>query len=147
MNDPKRKMQGLLLQLCILHFALFAASCSIPNLESRQCAESRDMVKEFYSWYLGTEAEQRNKQADVFSRYVSQDSSLSLAASPVDPFFRSQIPPTTFKIGKCEVMDDRHTTVQVQLYWRDPNRTEQREVFAHTSKTESAWLIERVDGE
>src|ERR1051325_10871152 len=75
-------------------------SCSIPNLESQQCYEARDSVKEFYSWYLGTDPEQRAKQPEVFKKYLASGSALGNTSEGNDPFFNSATPPTTFKIGK-----------------------------------------------
>ena len=119
-------------------------ACSIPNLESQQCSEARDSVKEFYSWYLGTDPEQRNKQPEVFKKYLSA-SLLTNASGETDPFFNSATPPTTFKIGKCEMVDTTHTNIQVQLYWREGPKTDQKEVYADTVKNGDRWQIEKIE--
>jgi hypothetical protein len=145
MMDAKFQMQNSLLALCILHFALCAGACSIPNPETQQCSEARDSVKEFYSWYLGTDPEQRNKQPDVFRKYISAASPLNSTSSDVDPFFNSTTTPTTFKIAKCETPSADHTNIQVQLYWRQEQKTEQREVYADTAKVGDRWQIEKIE--
>lgn len=119
--------------------------CSVPNLESRPCAEARDTVKEFYSWYLGTDRETRSGQRDIYNRFVSPRLEPVINAE-TDPFFLSVSPPTTFKIGKCEPRDDNRIEMQVQLYWRDDKKTEQKEVYAEVVKTGDKWLIDKVEG-
>jgi hypothetical protein len=119
-------------------------NCSMPSLESAPCGEARDSVKEFYSWYLGTDPVARDKQLEFFDRYVSRDLSRT-ARDGTDPFFLSDSPPTTFKVGKCEIIDDTHVKMQVQLYWRGERKTDQKEVFAETAKSENKWLIKKVE--
>jgi hypothetical protein len=131
--------------ICFLLMIGGQLACSIPNPESQQCAEARDSAKEFYSWYLGTDAEQRAKQPDVFRKFISPNSSLNTRAGEIDPFFNSETAPTTFKIGKCEMVDETRTNVQVQLYWREGAKTEQKEVYAGTVKSGDRWLIEKVE--
>jgi hypothetical protein len=132
------------------YFAVFSVlcstlSCSIPNLESRQCTEARDSVKEFYSWYTGTDSAVREKQRDVYDKYVGTGFRPSLG-SQSDPFYLSDVAPTTFKIGKCELKDESHVTVQIQLYWREQGKTDQKEVYADVSKNGDKWLIDKVEG-
>jgi hypothetical protein len=126
---------------------LLTSSCglSIPNLEDQQCSTARDATREFYSWYLGTDADTRAKQKDIHDRYVSPAFS-SDAVSGIDPFLLSDTAPTTFKIGKCEQMDDSHVNMQVQLYWRHDSKTDQKEVYAEMTKNNGDnWMIDKVD--
>lgn len=118
--------------------------CSIPNLEGEQCTQARDAVREFYFWYLGTDASVREKQRDFYDRYIAP-SFRSVAGQDLDPFFLSGTAPTTLKIGKCEMKDDSHVTMQVQLYWRQEGKTEQKEVYADVIKVAGKWLIDRVE--
>jgi hypothetical protein len=131
---------------CLLVTANWQLACSIPKLESPQCSEAGDQVKEFYSWYLGTDAEMRAKQPDVYNRFISPKFQAD-AAEGTDPFFRSTTPPTTFKIGKCESINDTQGKIQVQLYWRLENKTDQKEVYADVVKSGDRWLIEKVEGQ
>lgn len=129
----------------IMGIAICLVNCSIPNLETEQCSNARDNVKEFYSWYLGTDSDLRLKQRDVYDRHISP-SFRSQAGEGMDPFFLSENPPTTFKVGKCEIVDDRNVNMQVQLYWRHDLTTDQKEVIAHEVKNGEKWLIEYVTG-
>jgi len=142
--NAQRKMQNLLFSLCISHFAFCVAACSIPNLESQQCADARNTVKEFYSWYLGTDPNTREQQQVIYDRFIASNFHSS-ARSDLDPFFLSPTTPTTFKIGKCEMRNDSQTAIQVQLYWRQPDKTEQEEVYAETIRSADKWLIDKVE--
>jgi hypothetical protein len=143
---PRLRSASLLLVAIFSSFTILLsqAACSIPNLESRSCSEARDSVKEFYSWYTGTDADIREKQPEIRARFVSPNFD-SAATGETDPFLLSTTFPTTFKIGKCEAKDDLHVVVQVQLYWREDRKTDQKEVYADVIKTGDKWLIDRVD--
>jgi hypothetical protein len=132
---------GLL--FCLLLTAVVQPGCSIPNLEGQSCTEARDTVKEFYSWYLGTDPEARSRQKDIYDRYVSADFR-GTSNENGDPFFLATSTPTTFKIGKCGAIGDSKVEMQVQLYWRSDNKTDQHEVYAETVKKDNKWLIEEV---
>jgi hypothetical protein len=139
------RTRELLLITCILVAAIGIASCSIPNLEGQQCTVTRDVVREFYSWYLGTDAAARQKQRDVYDRYIASNFH-SAATAGLDPFFLSDTTPTTFKVGKCEVKDDSHVSMQVQIYWRQDQNVDQKEVYADVEKIGDKWQIDKVDG-
>jgi len=59
--------------------------------------------------------------------------------------FLSGTTPTTFKIGKCEAVTETKAEMQVQLYWREDGKTDQKEVFAELTRTNDRWLIEKVE--
>jgi hypothetical protein len=129
---------------CLLLTAHCQLGCSIPNLEGEQCGRSRDTVREFYSWYLGTDADMRAKQKEIYDRFISPN----FAGAPsggLDPFFLSDTTPTTFKVGKCQQKDDSHVDMQVQIYWRHDGTTDQKQVYAKTIKTGDKWLIDKVE--
>jgi hypothetical protein len=130
---------------CLLLIAVCSWGCSIPNMQSQQCSEASDNVKEFYSWYLGTDAEQR--RPEVFKKYVAAGFPTDIPGNDEsDPFYLSAKAPTTFKVGKCQIVDDSHSDVQVQLYWRYSDRnTDQREVYADTVKTGDVWQIVKIE--
>jgi hypothetical protein len=131
---------------CLLLTAYCQLSCSIPNMESQQCSEARDSVKEFYSWYLGTDAEQRKKQPEIYKKYIAERSQLNASGAGIDPFFNSETAPTTFKIGQCEAVDDSHTNIQVQLYWRySEQKVDQKELYVDTIKNGDRWQIEKIE--
>ena len=113
-------------------------------MQSQQCSEASDSVKEFYSWYLGTDVQQRHPE--VFKKFLSPEILNERKSGEKDPFYLSAETPTTFKVGKCDLVDDAHANVQVQLYWRHSERnTEQREVYADTVKNGDVWQIEKIE--
>jgi hypothetical protein len=131
--------------LCILIGVFICVSgCSIPNLEGQQCTEARDAVHDFYFWYLGTDSAMRDKQRNIYERFIAP-SFQSDAKTDLDPFFLSDTTPTTLKIGKCEQIDDLHVSMQVQLYWRQDGKTDQKEVYADVKKATNGWLIDKVE--
>ena len=131
-------------RMALLLAACCQLSCSIPNLESQQCAEARDTAKEFYSWYLGTDVAMRMEQRETYDRFIAPNFRPP-SNSDLDPFFLSPTTPTTFKIGKCELENDTRASIQVQLYWRQQLKTEQREVYADAIKVGDKWLIDKVE--
>lgn len=137
-------MHRFLIAFCILDIAFCISGCSIPNLENRQCSEARDSVKEFYSWYLGTDAAQRDREPEVFARYVSPNFP-GYSKDGGDPYFQSLTVPTTFKVGRCDALSETRAVIQVQLYWRDDKKVDQKEVYADVAKIGDKWLIEKVE--
>lgn len=135
-----RRLVTILIILPIVGFT----SCSIPNLEGQQCTDARESVREFYFWYLGTEAAMRDKQREIYDRSVAPNFR-SAAGANLDPFFLSDTTPTTLKIGRCELKDDSHVEMQVQLYWKHEGKTDQKEVYADVAKAGDKWLIEKVE--
>ena len=138
------RFAGWLVAIVIVLSAFGLASCSIPNLEGQQCTDARESVREFYFWYLGTDATMRDKQRDFYDRFVAPDFRPAGGAN-LDPFFLSDTTPTTLKIGKCELKNDTHVEMQVQLYWKHEGKTDQKEVYADVAKAGDQWLIEKVE--
>jgi predicted Fe-S protein YdhL (DUF1289 family) len=130
-----------------LVFAIASAcllGCSIPNLDQPECTESRDTVREFYSWYLATDAEKREKAPDMFEKYVASDTFAS-ADGTSDRFFLTNDSPKAFRVGECKVVEPgKRTTFEVLLFWKDDTRSEQRSIHVETEKRQSKWLITKV---
>jgi predicted DNA-binding transcriptional regulator AlpA len=66
------------------------------------------------------------------------------SASELDPFTMTQEYPRTFKIGACHAASPTDLHFQVQLYWRDDEKTQQQEVQANLVKQDNAWLLDGV---
>lgn len=123
---------------------LVVTSCSVPNLEPAECTESRDTVKQFYSWYLGNNAEQRAKSPEMFSKYVA-DSQLTPADAETDPFVLTNDFPKAFRVGECTVVEPaKRTRFEVLLFWKDDARTEQSTIKVETEKIDNKWIIRSV---
>jgi hypothetical protein len=144
MQNSKLKIQSWVALFCIVHFALLIGACSIPSLESAECSQARDTVKQFYSWYLGTDLDTRLKQPEILNRFVAKKFQDEHPTSDPAAYFFSDDLPKTFKIGACKQIDPQKVDMQVQIYWRDDKKTVQKEVHVETVKTGDAWLINNV---
>ncbi len=118
----------------------------MPSLESPQCTEARDTVKQFYSWHLGTDADVKAGHPEIYKKYVSSEFLTTDRGSnwESDPYFLSLNSPKTFKIGTCKQIDQQKVDLQVQLYWRDNEKVTQKEVHVEAVKTGDTWLINKV---
>ena len=134
----------VILSVCLAAMIIFGSSCNVPNLESPECTQARDTLRQFYSWHIGTSADDRIKQPEIQNKFVSPGFLPDPNNSADDPFTFSKDMPKTFKIGKCESSDEKKVTMQVQLYWRDDSQTVQKEVRVEEVKTSDAWLINKV---
>jgi hypothetical protein len=120
------------------------SGCSVPNLESPECGQSRDSVRQFYSWYLGTNADERAKRPEVYRRFISPSFAVDSVKEGTDPYLLATDFPKTFKVGKCEAVGPDKVILQVQLYWRTEAKTTQKDVRVETTKAGENWLINRV---
>lgn len=140
-------MQTFLLTFCILLCILCVSGCGIPNLESAECGEARVAVKQFYSFHFGNDMRPSAENFKLRERFLTKRfySTLSAATeSNFDPFSMTREFPRTFKIGECDVDSASSVDFQVQLYWRDDERTVQQEVVATAVKENDSWLIDGV---
>jgi hypothetical protein len=138
-------MHNVLLLLCVLHCVFGIAACSIPSLEKPECTQARDSVKQFYSWYLATDADERSSHPEIYGKFISSTFPLDRGSNwETDPYLLTNNFPKTFRVGTCKVTDSEHLELQVLLLWRDDTRNEQREVHVETVKVGDKWLINNV---
>jgi len=125
---------------------IWSAGCSIPNLESQNCTDARDAVKQLYSFHFGNDMNPTPENLKAREKFLTPEfyQRLISANSAVDPFTFAADPPKTFKIAKCTEGDVSHADLQVQIYWRDDQNTIQKEVHVSTIKTGEKWLINDV---
>ena len=127
---------------CVLLTAFCLLSCSVPNLGEPDCEEARDSVREFYSWYLATPADDRGKSPDVFEKYATQSMQRS---GDIDPFFLTNDPPKAFRVGDCKVIEKgKRTQFELLLFWKDDVRSEQRSIKVGMDNVDGKWLIHEV---
>lgn len=133
---------------CILHFA-FCIGCSIPNLEKPECAQSRDSVKEFYSYHFGSDMKFTPENLHAREKYLTPEFSRKLGKfmTQSDPFTLTEDFPKAFSISGCNALDANKTAVRVLLFWRDDTRSEQREIYVETAKGNGKWLINNIYNE
>jgi hypothetical protein len=132
-----------------LFFILFTASCSLPNLEESECVESRDAVKQFYSFHLANDMKPSLENFSARERFLTKELAVSLRTSHLtefDPFTATGDYPKAFRVGECKVPAPGKTRLQVILFWRDDNRSEQKEVTVDAVRQGDKWLIDNVVG-
>ncbi len=133
---------------CLLPSAYGQLGCSIPSLESPDCAAARDGVKEFYSFHFGNDMSASVENLKARQRFLTPElfsSLLSQGGTNIDPFTKSDTPPKTFKIAKCTQEGSDKADVLVQIYWRyDTGKVDQRELHIETIKSGGAWLINKI---
>ncbi len=138
------RLRHLFCRVCFLLTTLCVSSCSLPSLEGGDCSQARDSVKQFYSLYIGTDAEERVKSWERFQKYFSPQFAPDPKTWATDPFTNADSTPKTFKIGVCKALDPEKVNLQVQLYWREETKTVQKEVHVEAVKSGDAWLINKV---
>ena len=137
--------------LALLCAAICITGCSLPSLESEECAASRDTVREFYSYHFGHDLGFKDQDLDARRGYLTPGFFESLRNQPgdlppgTDPFTRMENPPKAFRIGECKVLKPgERTSFEVVLFWKDNTRSEQQAINAEVQKEGSSWLIDRV---
>ena len=122
---------------CLLPTAYCQLACSIPTLESPECAQARDSVKQFYSLHFGNDMRPSAENLKVRERFLTPEFYKSLSVpseSKTDVFTASEEPPKTFKIGECRATGEGKTLLQTQLYWRDDVKTVQKEIHVEAGR-------------
>lgn len=139
-----RGTRALILALLI---ALGATACSIPSLESPACTESKNAVREFYSYHFGNEMKFSVEGLKHRERFLTPDLAKALANSPVgtDPFTTgSDDIPKAFRVGECREISPEQTESSVLIFWRSDERTEQREIKVEAVDKNDTWLVNKV---
>lgn len=141
------KIQTLTVFFCILSVAFLLGCGSVPNLESPECIESRDNVKQFYSFHFGNEMKFSQENLKLRDKYLTPQLFKSLQNSPPenDVFTTNNTDfPKAFRLGSCETIAPDKTETQVLLFWKTDTRSEQREIKIESIKNNNQWLINRV---
>lgn len=147
MRKFKFKIQIQLFTFCALCFALFVG-CSIPNLEKPECNESKQTVKEFYSYHFGNDMKPSRENLQLREKFLSAELKQNLAAptdDAIDYFTATDDYPKAFRVGNCTIVETNKTVFQVVLFWKDDTRNEQREIKVETVKQADNWLINKVE--
>lgn len=149
MQNSRFKTQNWLFMFCIFNFAfLIFSACSIPNLESQDCTEARNTVKELYSYHFGNDMKFTGENLKQRERFLSDSLKQQLENQPesaIDYFTATDDYPKTFRLGKCEVVEvDKKVNVQIVLFWKTDTRSEQKEVQGEVVKQNDDWLVNKI---
>lgn len=132
---------------CLLLTACCSLSCSIPNLESPSCIDSRNALREFYSYHFGNSM--TFSQADLKARekFLTPEFAARLQSSQegTDPFTTgtSDIP-KAFRAGECREISPERTAFEVLIFWKDDARSEERRINVELTKRGDNWLVDNV---
>lgn len=134
------------LQLLLL-LGLTASACTVPSLESPACTESKNAVREFYSYHFGNEMKFSADSLKQREKFLTPEFATAIANSPegTDPFTTgSDDIPKAFRVGECREISPERTESNVLLFWRTDERTEQREIKVETIDKNDTWLVNKI---
>ena len=129
-------------------FVASSLSCAIPNLEKPECQQSRQTVKEFYSYHFGNEMKFSRENLRQRERFLTSELIKNLAAnnSENDVFTTNSTDlPKAFRVGECTVSAPDKTNFEVVLFWKDDFTSRQQEIAVETVKQNDKWLISRIN--
>ncbi len=132
----------------IFAFLLFTFNaCSMPNLESPECTDSRLAVKQFYSFHFANEMKFSADNLKQREKFLTPEFAQSLKNSPGenDVFTTNSTDfPKAFRIGECKLIEPTKTNLEIVLFWKDDNRTEQKNIHVETVKQADKWLLNKI---
>lgn len=141
-------MHRRILQLLILvSAAVFVAACSIPTLESPACTESKNAVREFYSYHFGNEMKFSAQGLKQRAKFLTPEFAEAVGGSPenTDPFTTGTDDlPKAFRVGECKEISPEKTQISMLIFWRDETRTEQREIKIEAIDKNDSWLVNNI---
>ncbi|MEK7724123.1 MAG: hypothetical protein AAB336_07245 [Acidobacteriota bacterium] len=149
MKNSKFKIQNLLKAFCIFFF-VFLISCvtgSIPNLDEPQCAESREMVKKFYSIHFDGRMLFSKENLKLQERFLSPEfyTSLENLQTENDVFTTNSADiPRAFRLGNCKLIETNKTNVEILLLWRNESESRQQIINAEVINQNDKWLINKI---
>ena len=128
--------------------SIFLSACSIPNLEKPECVESREIVKQFYSFHFGNDMNFNLENLKQRKKFLSENLFEELKVqteTAKDYFTQTDDYPKAFRVGGCEVLTADKTILEILIFWKTETRTEQRTLKVETIKTNGEWLIDKVE--
>jgi len=136
------------LTLCLLLTACCSLNCgSVPNLDPPECAAARQTVKEFYSYHFANDMRFTPENLAKREKFLTPEyfKSLKPLASEIDVFTTNNTDfAKAFRVGGCQVKEPTKTDIEVLLFWKDENRSEQKAIHAEVVKQGDKWLINKI---
>ena len=131
----------------MLLVAFGTTACSIPSLESPACTESKNAVREFYYYHFGNDMKFSAVGLKHREKFLTVAFAKAVAGSPegTDPFTTaSDDIPKAFRVGDCREISPERTESSVLLFWRNDDRTEQREIKVEAVDKNDTWLVDTI---
>lgn len=123
------------------------SACSLPSLETPACTESRNTLREFFSFHFGNDMKFSDESLKLREKYLSPEFRAKIASTPAgtDPFTSgSDDLPKAFRVGECAEVSPEKTVSTVLLFWKDDTRTEQREIKVEAIDVNDSWLVNNI---
>lgn len=120
----------------------------MPNLEKPECTESKEIIKQFYSNHFGGDLKPSQANLEKIRPALTANLFEVLKGkneTEFDYFTQTADYPKAFRVGGCEVNSENKTIFEILLFWKDENRSEQREIKVETVKENGNWLIDKVE--
>ena len=128
---------------------LCLSGCSVPNLEEADCRESRDVVRQFYSFHFGNDMHPSDDNVRLREKYLTgrlKDYLLAAPPTELDYFTATSDFPKAFRVGECKINEpSKRVNFDMLLFWKDDTRTEQKHISVAVKKENDKWLIDAVD--
>lgn len=135
-----------MLALTVVTAALLGG-CSQPILEPEECIAARDKLKRIYSFHFGNDLQPSSENLQRRADFVSAELYQKLKTQSdekTDYFTQTADYPKAFRVGKCESPGSGRVRFEVLLFWKTPDRSEQREIEVEMIKEKSVWVVDRV---
>lgn len=151
-ESSRRKAKFIWKQIafcCLLSAVFWLPSCSIPNLETADCTDARNAVREFYSFHYSNDMRFNQENLKQRKKFLTPELFQTLSQQPdsaTDYFTASEEPPKAFRVGGCEVVEpNRKTSLGVVFFWKNSNdESRQKEVEVEAVKENGEWLVNNV---
>lgn len=133
--------------LVLIGLSLAAVSCSVPNLETAECAAARNSVKRFYSLHFANQVNPSDEYLKTRDGFLTEQlkNSLALVEEDEDYFTKTRDFPKAFRVGACSSNSENRARLEVVLLWRDDVRNEQAEVQVNAIRSGGEWVIDSVE--
>ena len=133
--------------ICLLLTAYCSLSCSIPILESASCIDSRNALREFYSYHFGNSMSFSRDDLKAREKFLTPEFTARLQSSKegTDPFTSGTSDlPKAFRVGECKEVSPKRTAFEVLIFWKDDQRSEERKISVEMAKRSDSWLVDSV---
>lgn len=132
---------------CCLLLASCQLNCSIPNLESPECADAREAVRQFYSFHYANDIAMSPDNLKMREKFLTPELFQMLTTHPPDKdyFTNSDTPLKAFKVAGCVVDGPAKANIGVHLFWKpNDSTTIQKEADVEALKQGDKWLVNKV---
>jgi len=147
-QKSKLKIKVWFFVFCVFSFTFLIASCgSIPNLQSPECAESSGIIREFYSYHFGNDMKFSRDNLKLREKFLSPEliKSLENLQTENDVFTTNETDyPKAFRVGGCKMIEPAKTQVEVLLFWKTEERSEQKSINVEAVKQGDKWLVNKI---